>query len=145
MSVCRRPSHPCAGYALNFSPEIRFSQSERSSISHAHFMALKAHLPYSGHSCSPLAELLVFPNYPKFLLFSFSPLDTYAYALYAPSVFQPQTRCSCEDNPNLELSRRVSATVCLAISRHVVLSSLSPDAAVVGVYDRRKLIRLCDD
>ena len=54
----------------------------------------------------------------------------------------PDSWCSCEDNLNLELSRRVPVTVGLTINRHIVLSPLFPDAVVVGVYDCRKLIRL---
>jgi hypothetical protein len=50
--------------------------------------------------------------------------------------------CSFGDTPNLGLSHHAQATVCLTISRHVVLSALFPDAVVVGMYDRRRLIRL---
>ena len=50
--------------------------------------------------------------------------------------------CSCEESPKLGLSRRAPATVCLTITRHVVLFALSTDAMVVGMYDRRELIRL---
>ena len=39
----------------------------------------------------------------------------------------------CEDNPNLEMSRRVPTAVGPTFSRHLVLLSPFPDALDVGV------------
>jgi hypothetical protein len=97
---------------------------------------------HNRNSCSPLAELLVFPDSQYFPISCERLRARYCTALLDFS-HRPDSWCSFEDDPNLELSHRIPATVGLTISRHVVLSPLFPDAVAVGVYDCRKLIRLC--
>ena len=56
----------------------------------------------------------------------------------------PDSWCSCEDNLNLELSRRVPVTVGLTINRHIVLSPLFQTPLllecmiVVNLYDSER-------